>query len=634
MNALVRSPDAISSRLRPDSGFFADLPDETPLDMPAQAFHAPPLLRRAFEGSPAALRLGGMIALTAAMTGVAIVPVYRVLAADTLGPLDYVILVLVSMLFAWTAFSFLSALAGFFIGFTSLACGLGLDSDDPLPNLNSRTAVLLPVYNESPRAIFARLQAICESVASTGAGAHFDFFVLSDSTDTAIRAAEYGQFLRLKWRLTVPARLYYRHRSQNTARKAGNIADWVKRFGGAYAHMVVLDADSLMEGDTLVRLAAAMERERDVGLIQTAPVIVNRHTLFARAEQFASRMYGPMLARGVAWWSGSEGNYWGHNAIIRVEAFAQQAGLPELGGRKPFGGHIMSHDFVEAALLRRAGWRVCMAPQLGGSYEESPPTLAALLARDRRWCQGNLQHVQVMGARGLHWISRFHLVRGVSSYLAAPLWLSLLASAAMLPLRPEWGQRAGAPLDPDTVSSLDVAAVGGVFALSLGFLIAPKILAYLEMLGSGEHERYGGASRAALNLAVETALSALVAPLIMLSHTRSLVEVIAGRDSGWAAQARDASGSDLRQAVRLHAADTILGVTLIFVTLLAAPHDLMWMAPVVLGLTLAIPLTMALASSRVARLARELGLLLVPEEQRPPQIVARANALSGGWPPT
>ncbi len=634
MNALVRSPDALSSRLRPDSAFFADLPDETPLEMPAQALHTQPVVRRALERSPAALRLGFLILLTAAMTAVALTPVYRVLAADTLGPLDIVIMVLVAMLFAWTAFSFLSALAGFFIGFTRLACGLGLHPDDALPTLNSRTAVLLPVYNEAPRAVFARLQAICESVATAGAGEHFDFFVLSDSTDEAIRAGEYGQFLRLKWRLSSPARLYYRHRPANVARKAGNIADWVKHFGGAYAHMVVLDADSLMEGETLVRLAAGMERAPDVGLIQTAPVIVNRHTLFARAEQFASRLYGPMLARGVAWWSGSEGNYWGHNAIIRVEAFAQQAGLPELGGRKPFGGHILSHDFVEAALLRRAGWRVCMAPMLGGSYEESPPTLAALLARDRRWCQGNLQHVQVFGARGLHWISRFHLLRGISSYLAAPLWLSLLVSGAMLPLHPQWGEQAGAPLDGDTVSSLDVAAVGGMFALSIGFLLAPKILAYLDMLGSGEHHRFGGASRAALNLAVETALSALIAPLIMISHTRSLAEVLAGRDSGWAAQAREVGGASLRQAVRLHAGDTVVGLILVVVTLIASPDSLIWMAPVVIGLTCAIPLTLALASARVARFAREAGLLLVPEEQRPPQILARANALSGGWPPS
>ena len=382
--------------------------------------------------------------------------------------------------------------------------------------------------------MFARLQAIRESIAVTGAGKHFDIFVLSDTIDRAIRVAEYSLFLRLKWRLG--ARLFYRHRPRNIARKAGNIAEWVGRFGGAYDHMVVLDADSLMEGETLVRLAGAMERAPDVGLIQTAPVIVNRHTLFARAEQFASRLYGPMLARGVAWWSGSEGNYWGHNAIIRVAAFAQQAGLPRaVGAPARSWRHILSHDFVEAALLRRAGWRVCMAASLGGSYEESPPTLAALLARDRRWCQGNLQHVRVLWAKELHWISRFHLLRGVSAYIAAPLWLSLLTSAAMLPLHPAWGMRGGAAMRPMVgVSPLDLAAVGAVFAVSVSFLLAPKLLAFAQMLRTPhERGRFGGVRLAALNLVLETVLSTLVAPLIMVSHTRSLGWCWPAETSGW-----------------------------------------------------------------------------------------------------
>ena len=371
---------------------------------------------------------------------------------------------LVALLFAWTAFSFLSAFAGFLAGRGSAACELRLAVDGPLPRLSSRNAMLMPVYNEAPRPVFARLRAICESLATAGAAARFDVFVLSDTTDAAIRTHEYALFLRLRRRLN-GVRLFYRHRAKNVARKAGNIADWVRRFGGAYDHMVVLDADSLMEGETLARLAAAMERHADVGLIQTAPAIVNRHTLFARAEQFASRLYGPMLAHGVAWWSGSEGNYWGHNAIIRVRAFAEQAGLPRLGGRKPFGGHILSHDFVEAALLRRAGWRVCMAPNLGGSYEESPPTLAALLARDRRWCQGNLQHIQVMWARGLHWINRFHLLRGISAYLTAPLWLALLAAAVAVLLRPAWGAEPGDAAGQTLLHGAraqDLTAVSGV----------------------------------------------------------------------------------------------------------------------------------------------------------------------------
>ena len=604
--------------------------------MPVQALDGAPGAARAPARSPASARLAGLILATLLLTLMALVPVYRVLSVDTIGPLDVLILALVTLLFAWTAFSFLSGLAGFLVGLAGAPCALGLEPASPPPALASRTAVLLPIYNETPRPVFARLQAICESIEAAGAGAHFDAFVLSDSSDAAIRSGEYGLFLRLRARLSGPMPLYYRHRPHNHARKAGNIADWVRRFGGAYDHMVVLDADSLMEGDTLARLAAAMERAPDVGLIQTAPVIVNRHTLFARAEQFASRLYGRMLARGVAWWSCSEGNYWGHNAILRVTAFAQQAGLPQLSGRKPFGGDIMSHDFVEAALLRRAGWRVCMAPGLGGSYEESPPTLAALLARDRRWCQGNLQHIQVLAARGLHWISRFHLLRGVSAYLAAPLWLGLLASAAVLALHPAWGVRSGTATGALAAARpSDLAAAGAVFAAALGFLLAPKLLAYGLMLRSpGERRRFGGAGLAAVNLLAETLLSTLIAPLIMFSHTRSLAAILAGRDSGWTAQAREETGPSLMRVVRLHAAETVLGLALALAALASSPQAFLWMAPVIAGLILAIPLSAALASARLGQAALRAGLLLTPDEQRPPQILARANALSAGWPPS
>jgi membrane glycosyltransferase len=633
MNALHRSLEAPNSLLRPARGLFADLPDDAPLAMPAQCLRSAPIMAKSPRTSPANLRLGGLICATVAMTGLALTPVYGVLSADTIGPLDLLILVLVALLFAWSAFSFLSALAGFVVGLGRSPCDLGLDGTGPAPDLTSRTAVLLPIYNEAARPVFARLQATCESIDATGEAAAFDVFVLSDTSNPLIQANEYALYRQLKGRLGAALRIYYRHRPQNIARKAGNIADWVRRFGGAYAQMVVLDADSLMEGETLVRLAAAMEREPDVGLIQTVPAIVNRHTLFSRAEQFASRLYGPMLARGVAWWSGSEGNYWGHNAIIRTAAFAAHGGLPQLGGRKPFAGHIMSHDFVEAALLRRAGWRVHMAAGLGGSYEESPPTLAALLARDRRWCQGNLQHVPILWARGLHWISRFHLLRGVSAYLVAPLWLSLLASAVILPLRPDWGRSAGAPL-PVSGGAFDGAAVGLVFGLGLAFLLAPKAMACVQMLRTGEGGRFGGPRLAALNVVIESLLSMLVAPLIMVSHTCSLASVVVGRDSGWVAQAREDVGLNLRQTARLHAADTAIGLGLAAAALSSSVRPFLWMAPVIAGLAMAIPLALAGASGELGRSARRAGLLLAPEEQRPPQILARANAISAGWPAT
>src|SRR5690606_39026581 len=178
-------------------------------------------------------------------------------------------------------------------------------------------------------------------------------------------------------------------------------------------------------------------------LIQTVPSLVNAQTLMARSQQFAMRAYGQIFGTGLAWWSGGAGNFWGHNAIIRVAAFAAHAGLPELPGKGPLGGHILSHDFVEAALLRRAGWRVEIAPEIEGSYEESPPTLDDLVARDRRWAQGNLQHLKLIGARGLDPASRAHIFSGVMGYASALLWFSLILVSATLAWLVAGGSAAG-----------------------------------------------------------------------------------------------------------------------------------------------------------------------------------------------
>src|SRR5882762_9473114 len=337
----------------------------------------------------------------------------------------------------------------------------------------------------------ARLRAIYESVGETGYASQFDWYVLSDTTDPSTWIAEEKCFLQLR-REVGARRLFYRHRAENTARKSGNIEDWIRRFGADYDHMIVLDADSLMTGDTIVRLAAAMERHPDVALIQTLPIVVNARTLFARLQQFAGRLYGPLIAAGIAWWHGSEGNYWGHNAVIRVRAFAEDAGLPELRGRKPFGGHVLSHDFVEAALLRRAGWAIHMVPGLAGSYEEGPPSLSDMLMRDRRWCQGNLQHAGVLPAAGLHWVSRLHLVNGIGSYVAAPLWLLFLLTGILISLqaqfiRPEYFPKTFT-LYPQWPAQ-DPIRAACVFAATMGLLLAPKFIGYFAMLADGPMRR-------------------------------------------------------------------------------------------------------------------------------------------------
>ncbi len=274
-------------------------------------------------------------------------------------------------------------------------------------------------------------------------------------------------------------RVYYRRRRKNTARKAGNIADFVMRWGAAYPQMLVLDADSLMSGATIVRLAAAMEADPDAGIVQSLPLIVNRNTFFARLQQFAARIAGPVIAAGLAAWMGRDGNYWGHNAIIRTRAFADHCGMPDLPGKPPFGGHILSHDFVEAALIRRAGWAVYMLPTLGGSYEESPPSLIDLAARDRRWCQGNLQHIARAAEPAVsRFASRLHLINGIMGYLASPLWMAQLLIGIVLVLqskfiRPEYFT-AEFSLFP-TWPRFDYERALQLFELTIAVLLAPKV---------------------------------------------------------------------------------------------------------------------------------------------------------------
>jgi membrane glycosyltransferase len=619
------------SRISGEAGWRA-LPDPAPLEMPVQS------LRERPGSGPAArpsaprgmawrrvLVLGGAVLLTAFATR------EMGLALDIGRPtgLQVILLVLFVALFAWIALSFVSALCGF----ASLLAGggrrLGIDPAAPLPDLTSRTALLMPVYNEPPERVMAGLQAIHESLARTGRAAHFDIFILSDTTDPDAWVAEEAAFLALRRRTGDEDRLFYRRRPKNIERKAGNIAEWVQRFGGAYPQMLVLDADSVMEGDALVRLAAAMERHPDVGLIQTLPVIVNGTSFFARMQQFAGRVYGPMIAAGIAWWHGAEGNYWGHNAIIRTRAFADHAGLPNLPGRKPFGGHIMSHDFVEAALLRRAGWAVHMVPALRGSYEESPPALTELAIRDRRWCQGNLQHAAVLGARGLHPISRLHLLTGIGSYITAPLWLLFLVFGIFGALEVRFIRPNYFPSGPSLFPEwpvVDPVRAMWLFIGTMSLLLVPKLLAWILLLLKREERRgIGGAVRSLLSMLVETVVAGLLAPVTMLTQSVDVVSILLGRDSGWQPQQRDDGRLEWRAVVRLYWRHTLFGVLFGVASWMVSPSLALWMLPVTLGLALAVPL--ASWTARQSTLLRRLRLLAIPEETAPPDILSRANTI-------
>jgi membrane glycosyltransferase len=616
------------------------LPAEAPLTMPTQSLSAKTDRPSRPDSAPPLLGLRRLFlfGVTIAMTIAAAHEMYLVLAVGGLTILEIVVMALFLTLFAWIAFSFANMLCGL-IGLTfGRGPMLGIDPTAPLPALSVRTALLVPTYNEEPHRVIARIHAIDESIAQTGAQSHFDIFILSDTTDPDVWIAEEKTFLELRARTGGQDRIFYRRRPDNHARKAGNIAEWVTRFGGAYENMLILDADSLMTGDTIVRLAAAMERHPAVGLIQTLPVIVNATTPFARIQQFAGRLYGPLIARGIAFWHGPDGNYWGHNAMIRTGAFARFGGLPALRGPRPIGGHILSHDFVEAALMRRGGAGIHMVTNIGGSFEECPPSLTEYAARDRRWCQGNLQHMGVLPARGLHWISRLHLLTGIGSYIAAPLWLIFLLVGIVISLqaqfiRPEYFPKEFS-LFPQWPAQ-DPVRAAFVFAGTMALLLTPKLFGWLASLFDGTARRgFGGGVRGFFSMLLEVLVSGLMAPVMMLIQSRAVFSILMGHDGGWQPQRRDDGGVPALALLRIYGGYTLFGLVLAIAAYQVSFYLFVWMSPVIVGLLLAFPLALWTSSARAGRWLRRLGLLVVPEERAPPQVLVRANELASVYEPS
>jgi len=568
---------------------------------------------------------------TGASTAIATGELHQVLRVSGTTWVEVGLLALFAVNFVWVALSFWASLAGFFVLRWRLGPP-GLARPRPDAPLTARTAVLVPVYNEDPACVYANLEAIYRSVTATGHLDAFDFFVLSDTTDPDVWVAEELGWAALCRRLGGQGRVFYRKRRRNSGRKAGNIADFCRRWGRRYETMVVLDADSVMDGETLVTMARLMAVNPDVGLIQSPPVIIGRHTLFARLHQFASRLYGPVFAAGQAFWQLGDGNFWGHNAIIRTRAFMDACGLPELPGRAPFGGHILSHDFVEAALLRRAGWRVWLLPELGGSYEETPPTMLDFAKRDRRWCQGNLQHLRVLVARGLHPISRLHLAMGVMSYLSSPLWLVFLTCGLLMAVH---AQVFAPPYFPHHETlfpvwpTLDVARAATLFAVTMGMLAVPKLLGLALALGDARLVRgFGGRVRTVVSMLLEMVFSALVAPVMMLFHTRFVVDILRGRDAGWMKQRRDDGSVTVGEAVARHAGHTLFGAALGATAWTVSPVLFWWLSPLVIGLILAAPLNVLSARAGAGAWARRRRLFVIPEEADPPLALYRANTLT------
>ena len=552
------------------------------------------------------------------------------LLATALGPqvpygLAIALLAVFALSFGWIALSFWTAIAGFLLksfGLHPLSLrrrGPGDDAGDgSVPTLRERTAILVPVYNESPDEVFDRLATTWRSLEATGQSNAFELFVLSDTTNDAIAAEEAAGIEVLRERLGIGERLHWRRRSRNVGRKAGNIADWLDTHGARFDHMIVFDADSVMSGDTMVRLAALMEASPRTGIIQTHAVAMGQETLFARVLQFSSRVYGSMVATGHAFWQMSEANYYGHNAIIRVAAFSEHCRLPVLKGSAPFGGEILSHDFVEAAFMRRAGWFVWSLPNLDGSFEELPTNVVDYAVRDRRWMQGNLQHARLVFTRGLHWMSRLHLVMGIMGYLASPLWLGSLLLSAAIVLEHEIVGPVYFGNAPSLFPNWPQYNTGHVHALLLVttlLLFLPKLLALVLSLRAPA-PAYGGRLALTGSVVLETLFSALLAPVMMLFHSLFMLGILAGRAVGWPPQARGERGMPWALALGRHGGQVALGAAAVVVMGYWAPAFLTWLLPVVAGLLLA-PLLAVYSSRRsLGVAARRWRMFMTPEERR------------------
>ena len=494
---------------------------------------------------------------------------------------------------------------------------------------DANTALLFPVFNENVTRVCEGLRATYQSLQAAGQLDRFDFFILSDSNNADQWVEEERRWCGLIRELDALGRIYYRRRISNEGKKSGNVRDFLSTWGKRYRYFMVLDADSVMRGDTIVDLVKLMEANPGTGLIQTVPATVNAESFFGRTQQFANRLYAPMFIEGLNFWAQELGNYWGHNAIIRTEPFMHCCDLPQLPGRKPFGGYILSHDFVEAALLVREDWQAWFVCELGGSYEEAPQTLIENARRDRRWCQGNMQHSMVLCARGLRDASRWHLALGILGYLSGPLWLLFLLTF-------DWTRafHAYTGLSDITVHAFTpYLTLSGpkhallIFLICMFLLLLPKALALMDLAFDKPRRRaFGGLLNATGGVLAETLFSTLHAPLQMLWHTQFVVTSLLGHSVKWTAQERTAAGTTWSTAIRCHWIHTTVGLVWGGLEWWLDRRMFWWFVPVFAGMALSVPLSVLTSRRAWGERARRGGLFLTPEETSPPPELAALSA--------
>jgi membrane glycosyltransferase len=473
--------------------------------------------------------------------------------------------------------------------------------------LRIKTAVFMTLRNEDPDRAVRRLRTIKESVDRTGDGGAFSYFVLSDSNDPAVAVAEERAIEAWKAADADRERIVYRRRSDNIAYKAGNVRDFCARWGRDFALMLPLDADSLMSGEQIVRLARMMQAYPKIGILQSLVVGMPSQSAFARIFQFGMRHGMRSYTMGQAWWVGDCGPFWGHNALVRIKPFHEQCELPILPGKPPLGGHVLSHDQVEATLMRRAGYEVRVLPEERGSWEENPPTMLEFARRDVRWCQGNMQYLKLLGLPGLYPMSRFQLVWAILMFVGIPAWTLMIA---LLPVA-AWQAR--------EIADFPVELAIGLYVTFFTMYLMPKIAGLLDVMITRDGvARYGGWMRFVPSAVIELAFSFLQGAVSTIRTSIFMIGLLFGKSVVWGGQSRDVQGLSWQDAIRNLWPQTLFGVVVCGALIVIAPAVFWWSLPLTAGYLLAIPFAVLTADPDLGRALQRLGVCGIPEDFAPP----------------
>lgn len=553
---------------------------------------------------------------------------------------DYVVVALFPLLFGQIAVGFLLALFGFYDWFrggdpTHLMRRPWRKNEDATPL--AATAIVIPVFNEEVERVAQGIENMWNSLKKTGQLEHFDFYLCSDSSDPDHWIEEECAWLHLCQKLGAFGKLFYRKRRHAINSKSGNVADFCRRWGKRYRYMVMLDADSIMTGLTMVRLIRAMEANPEVGILQTQPAMVLGQSPFRRILQFSNAVYGKIFTQGCSLIQRSSGSYWGHNAIIRIAPFIEHCDLPVLPVPDPRHRHVLSHDTVEAALMQRAGYEVWVAYEESGSYEEGPPNMSDMLKRDRRWCAGNLQHFWFLFARGIGMGNRLQIWIGLMAYLCSPIWLMFLIAGSVGAY--ERARFVAFSDGPEDLEASQHTEAPMLFVLTMTLLFLPRLLGIASSLPQAK--RFGGVLRLLASSLLETISSILIAPVLMLFHTFFVLQAILGWQTKWTTQNRSDTSLPFLHCIKLYGWQTALGVAGQALAWFYLGFNSYWLTPIFIAWTLA-PLTVWVTSWRgLGEHLRAKGLFVISEESQSPEelegLIAgqgdlRAHSVAPLWP--